>query len=96
MSLCCGLRPAAAAASAPRAGGGAVGRHQGTAGGAAAGGRPAGGVAGPDAPHPPSPAGGVQPVHRDAAHTHPGLHLTHDDTPKFGCFLVCPQLNFVV
>lgn len=69
--LRCGLS-AAPAAFAERPGRGALSNHQGPAGGAAAGRRSAGGVPGPDTPHPQGPAGCLCPTQRNIKHTHSG------------------------
>lgn len=60
------------AALAERAGCGALSSHQDSPGGAPAGGRSAGGVLGPDIPHPQSLTGSFCSTQRDAAHSDPG------------------------
>lgn len=67
----CGVS-AAPAAVAERPGSGAFTSHQGPAGGAPAGRRSAGGVLGPDTPHPQSPASCLCSIQRNIAHTHSG------------------------
>lgn len=88
--LRCGV-PAAPAAFAKGPGRRAFTSHQGSAGGAAAGRRSTGGVPGPDAPHPPSPAGRLCSTHRNIAHTHSGQQkkVYTKKHARIKSFLIC-------